>query len=191
MKSVLKFFALFCLALAAAPAAARSQPQDETLFLFENRKVTIAVPKGFGYVVNKDDLGIYQVKLGDPKNRVSLDIVFLPDPEEHFKQARARREMLNEQFGDYVDSSSERGMQFEELKPRVGGGTYCVFTDAKLAGKTDLPAGEYLHLTAGLKVWPGVLAIFRLFSNDTSSAEYQAAMKMLRESVQERAVPLK
>ena len=36
-----------------------------------------------------------------------------------------------------------------------------------------------------------VVAIFRLFSNDTKSPEYQAAMKMIRESVQERGAPLK
>jgi hypothetical protein len=189
MKFALRSLVLCCLPAVCAHAVAT--PHEETLFLFENRKVTIAVPAGFGYVANKDDLGIYQVKLGDPKNRVSLDIVFLPDPEEQFKQARARREVLNEQFGDYVDSSSEKGMQFEELEPQIGAGTYCVFTDSNLMGKSNLPPGEYLHLTAGVKTWPGVLAIFRLFSNDTSSAEYQSAMKLLRDSVQEKPVPLK
>jgi hypothetical protein len=184
-------FFLACLSMARLPAAATLQPQEEAVFLFENRKVTIAVPPGFGYASNKDELGTCQVKLGDPKSRVSLDIVFLPDPEERLAQTRARREMLAEEFAQYVDSSSEKGMQFEELAPRSGAGTYCVFTDAKLVGKTDLPSGEYLHLTAGVKTWPGVLAIFRLFSNDTSSAEYASAMKMLRESVQEKPVPLK
>ena len=191
MKSVLKFSPLLCLAVAGLCAAVTVASHEETLFLFENRKVAISVPAGFGYGVSRDDVGISRVQLSDPQNRVSLDLVFLPDPESRFQQARARREMLNEQFGDYVDSSAEKGMQFEELEPRTGAGTYCVFTDAKLVGKIDLPAGEYLHLTAGLKTWPGVLAIFRLFSNDTSSAEYQAAMKMLRESVQEKPVPLR
>ena len=190
-KSVLKFFPLSCLAIAGLCAAVTVASHEETLSLFESRKVAINVPEGFDYATSKNDVGIQQVRLADPNHRVSLDIVFLPDPDSQYKQARARREMLNEQFGDYVDSSAEKGLQFEELEPRTGAGTYCVFTDAKLVGKTELPAGEYLHLTAGLKTWPGVLAIFRLFSNDTSSTEYQAAMKMLRESVQEKAVPLK
>ena len=191
MKSSLKIISLLLLLTTFAAAGAKLQPREEALFLFENRKVTIAVPAGFGYVLNKDDNGIAQVKMGDPKNRVSLDIVFLPDAVEEFKNSRARKELLAEEFRSYVDSSSEKGMQFEELEPRIGAGTYCVFTDSSLIGKADLPPGEYLHLTAGLKVWPGVVAIFRLFSNDTTSAEYQAALKMLRESVQEKPVPLR
>jgi hypothetical protein len=105
--------------------------------------------------------------------------------------ARARKEKMVELFQEYVDSSVEKAMQFEELDPRTGAGTYCVFTDASLVGKKKFPPGEFLHFTTGLKAWPGVLAIFRVFSNDTTSAEYRAAMKMLRESVQEKAVPLK
>lgn len=191
MKSRFNVVALLCLGVVFARGAATLTPHEETLSLFENRKVVVAVPEGFDFVVNKGDGGIQQVMLHDPKKRVSLDIVFLPDPEEQFKPARPRREMLAEQFSDYVDSSSEKGMQFEELEPRTGAGTYCVFTDAKLIGKTDLPEGEYLHLTAGLKTWPGVFAVFRLFSNDTSSAEYQAAMKLLRESLEEKLSPLR
>jgi hypothetical protein len=191
MKSLLKVSAVLCLLLPVVEAGVTMQPHEESILLFEGRKVAINVPAGFDYAVNKVDAGAYQVKLGDPKNRVSLEIVFLRDADEQFKGARARREMLNEQFGEYVDSSSEKAMQFEELEPRVGGGTYCLFTDSKLIGKTELPPGEYLHLTAGVKAWPGVFALFRLFSNETTSEEYQAAMKMLRESVEERPVPLK
>ena len=191
MKTSLRLFALLACLASFATAGPKPAAREETLFLFENRKLTIAVPDGFGYASNKDDRGVFQVKLGDPKNRVSLDVIFLPDPEERFKNARTRKELINEQFNDYVDSSSEKGMQFEELEPRTGVGTYCVFTDASLIGKANLPPGEYLHLTAGLKAWPGVVAIFRLFSNDTTSREYAAAMKMIRESVEERAVPLR
>ena len=191
MKSSLKLFLLCCGGLLWAHAAATPAPRAETLTLFENRKVVVAVPEGFACTVNQGDAGIYQVVLSDANKRVSMDIVFLPDPEEQFNQARARREMVAEQFGEYVDSSSEKGMQFEELQPRIGAGTYCVFTDAKLVGKPELPPGEYLHVTAGLKAWPGVFALFRLFSNDTSSAEYQAAMNLLRESVQEKLGPMK
>jgi hypothetical protein len=98
---------------------------------------------------------------------------------------------MNEMFDEYVASSTEKAMQFEELDPQTGAGTYCVFTDANLASQEKRPAGEYLHLTTGIKAWPGVVAVFRLFSNDTRSAEYQALLKMLRESVEEKAGPLK
>jgi hypothetical protein len=120
-----------------------------------------------------------------------MDIVFLPDSENRFANARARKEQMFDLFQEYVGSSTEKAMQFEELEPRTGAGTYCVFTDTNLVGKTTLPPGEYLHLTAGLKAWPGAVAVFRLFSNETKSDAYQAAMKLLRESLEERAVPLK
>lgn len=83
-------------------------------------------------------------------------------------------------------------MQFEELRPKVGAATYCVFTDAKLVGKPpgEYPPGEYLHVTAGVKAWPGIVATFTLFSNDTKSEAYQALLKVLRESVHEKPAPL-
>ena len=80
-------------------------------------------------------------------------------------------------------------MQFEELTPRRGAGTFCVFTDAALVGKAELPPNEYRHLTAGVKAWEGVMVVFRLFSNDTKSESHLAAMRVLRESVEERPVP--
>jgi hypothetical protein len=95
-------------------------------------------------------------------------------------------------FQEYVPQSAEQAMQFEELDPRTGAGTYCVFTDATLVGKPQLPANEFLHVTAGVKAWRGGYVVFKLFSNDTLSAEYRALLKMLRDSVAELPVsPLK
>ena len=189
MKTTITFLLLASAFSLVAHAA--SKAREETAFLFENRKLVVSVPDGFGSVTSKDDDGIVSMRLAGPKNRLNLELRFLPDPEGRFSQARARKEQMVEMFSDYVGSSSEKGMQFEELGSRTGAGNYCVFTDSALRGKPELPSGEYLHLTAGLKAWPGVVAIFRLFSNDTTSPEYQALMKMLRESVEEKPVPLR
>ena len=89
-------------------------------------------------------------------------------------------------FPDHIFPQSL--LQFEELDPRVGSGTYCVFTDARMVGK-KIPRGEYLQTTTGLKAWPGVVAVFTLFSNDTTSPEYREVMTMLRESVTEARPP--
>jgi hypothetical protein len=172
--------------LLAAPAS-----REETLFLFDNRKVVLAMPEGFALEKGPESAGVLRVQLAAAQDRVSGEIRFLPDPEHRFLQARPRKELMNEMFNEYVGASTEQAMQFEELDPRSGAGTYCVFTDAKLVGKSPLPAGEYLHLTVGLKAWPGVIAIFRVFSQDTTSPDYQAVLKLLRESLEERAVPLK
>jgi len=173
-----------------APGFAAAQ-REESVLIFENRKVVIAVPPGFTYARLPDEAGLPNVNLADAGNKVSLNLVFVPDPEGLTSPARARRERMFELFANYVENSVEKAMRFEELEPRLGAGTYCVFTDASLVGRTSLPPGEYLHLTAGLKVWRGVVVVFRLFSNETSSAEYQAGLKLLRASVEEKAVPLR
>ncbi len=188
MMTLSKVLPLFLLSILSAFAAPK---REESVFLFENRKLSIVVPEGFAYGQGKDDMGLINLQLAAPKDKLTLHVVFVPDPEGQFANARTRKEKMVELFQEYVDSSVEKGMQFEELEPRAGVGTYCAFTDASLVGKEKLAPGEYLHVTTGVKAWPGVLAIFRLFSNDTKSAEYQAALGMLRESVQEKAVPLK
>jgi hypothetical protein len=191
MKTLLASLCLILLSPVATVAHGAPKAREETAFLFENRKLVVAVPEGFSCVTSKSEDGVITMKLADPKERCSVELLFLPDPEGQLAGARARREKMVELLADYVGPSQEKGMQFEELEPRTGAGTYCVFTDATLHGKENLPPGEYLHLTSGLKTWPGVVTIFRFFSNDTTSAEYRAVMKMLRESVEERGVPLR
>jgi hypothetical protein len=189
MKTLLSLVSLFAVIHSAVGSAGKTR--EEAVFLFENRKVTLDVPEPITLSSTKDDSGVVLVRLANPSDTLSMDIRFLPDPDGQFASARTRKEFINQMFNDYVGTSSEKAMQFEELDPRVGAGTYCVFTDANLVGKTKLPPGEYLHLTSGLKAWPGVVAVFRFFSNDTTSSDYQTVMKMLRESVHEKPVPLR
>jgi hypothetical protein len=168
-----------------------AKTREQKIALTESREVIIAVPDGFSLVTGRDDSGVLGVKLSGPKESVTIDLQFLPDPEGKYASTRARLELMHEMFNEYVDDSTEKAMQFEELDSRVGAGSYCVFTDTKLVGKTDLSAGEYVHLTTGVKSWPGVITIFRCFSNDTTSPAYKAIMAMLRESVNEKPAPLK
>ena len=168
-----------------------SAQREEVVTLFESRRVGIAVPPGFAYTRDQDRSGLVHVQLLAAAQQVSLDLLFVPDADGQAGTARARRERMVELFNDYVEGSVEKAMRFEELEPRRGAGTYCVFTDVNLVGKADLPPNEYLHLTAGVKSWPGVMVVIRLFSNDTKSPGYQAALRLLRESVEERPVPLR
>lgn len=181
-------FPLVALLVCSVSSTAIAKPREETLFLFENRRISILVPDGFGFGSTKDDQGLMTVHLEHPKENVQLTITFVPDPEQNFASARSRKELIHEQFGEYVGSSVEKAIQFEELEPKQGSGTYCVFTDAKLVGKTKLPPGEFLHLTSGVKAWPGVAAIFRMFSNDVRAKEHQAIIAMLRDSVEEKTL---
>ena len=188
-----KFSLIIALLVPAIALASGTVPKarEQKIALTESREVIIAVPDGFALVTGRDDSGIVAVKLSDPKESVTIDLQFLPDAEGKYAATRARLELMHEMFSEYVDASTEKAMQFEELEPRIGAGSYCVFTDTKLVGKTELPPGEYVHLTTGIKAWPGVITIFRCFSNDTTSAGYKAIMAMLRESVHEKLAPLK
>lgn len=182
--------ACFCV-LSSAAIEAAGLVRDENVVIFGGRRVSVTPPAGFSLTTGRDEAGEMALKVSDIGGRHSVEISFLPDAEGKHRGSRARRELMNELFKVYVASSKEKGMQFEELEPRIGAGTYCVFTDAALIGRTELPPGDYLHLTAGLKAWPGVVAVFRFFTDEINSSEYHAVMKMLRESLVERPVPLR
>ncbi len=164
---------------------------EESVALFENRKAVVALPEGFQIATVKDPRGLVGVRIADRHERISLEVTFLPDAEERFSDGFARKEFMHEVYQEFLGGSVEQAMQFEELDPKVGRGTYCVFTDKNLVGKADLPPNEFLNVTTGVKAWPGVVALFTMFSNGTQSPEYRAAMTMLRDSVHERIGPLR
>jgi hypothetical protein len=182
---------LGCLPALCAVSALAGASREESVLIFESRKVAVAVPAGFEVKTERDEAGLGHVHLADRGKKTSLDLVFVPDPEGDTLRTRGRMEKIVGLFDRYVAGSVEKAMQFEELEPRRGAGTYCVFTDASLVGRTDLPPNEYHHLTVGIKAWPGVMTIIRLFSQDRTSPEYQALLRVLRESVEERPVPLR
>lgn len=188
MKRLQKSILIAALILGSSALIAR----EEIIRLSESRSISVTVPDGFNYKSGANARGELVVVLAEAKERFSLTVTFEPDPEGEFRNARARKERLHEEFKSYVEGSVEKAMQFEELQTMVGAATYCVFTDDKLVGKskTEFPPGEYLHLTVGVKAWPGIVATFTLFSDDTDSEQYRALMKVLRESVHEKPAPL-
>jgi hypothetical protein len=165
--------------------------REEAVTLPGNRKVHVTLPDGFEMSAGRDQGGPMLVRIVDREARINLQMTFLPDVQGLMANARARKEFMFETLQHYVEQSVEKAMQFEELEPEVGAGTYCVFTDITLVGRSTLPEGEYLNATAGVKAWPGLAVVFTLLSNGTDSKPYQDAMAMLRRSVHERAVPLR
>lgn len=171
--------------------AAAAAQREESVELAPGRRVTIAVPPGFGVERPAAPAAPPEVRLRHAAGQVSLDLAFLPDPEGQAATPRARRERLVELFEEHVAASVEQAMRFEELEPRRGAGTWCLFTDRALVGRAELPPNEYRLLAVGVKVWPGVMVVFRLFSQDADSPAHRAALGILRESVEERPVPLR
>ncbi len=184
----LAFAAGLLLAPVVVPAAAQ---REEILELAPGRRVTLAVPPGFAVERPADPAAPPELRLRDAAGTVSLDLAFLPDPEGRAATPRARRERLVELFEEHVAASVEQAMRFEELEPRRGAGTWCLFTDRALVGRAELPPNEYRLLAVGVKAWPGVMVVFRLFSQDAESPAHRAAWAVLRESVEERPVPLR
>ncbi|MFZ9746322.1 MAG: hypothetical protein ACO3G4_06800 [Opitutaceae bacterium] len=184
----LAFAAGLLLAPVAAPAAAQ---REEILELAPGRRVTLAVPPGFAVERPADPAAPPELRLRDAAGTVSLDLAFLPDPEGRAATPRARRERLVELFQEHVAASVEQAMRFEELEPRRGAGTWCLFTDRALIDRAELPPNEYRLLAVGVKAWPGVMVVFRLFSQDAEGSAHRAAWAILRESVEERPVPLR
>ncbi len=181
---------LFALAAGAIPAAPAAQ-REEVVALPDGRRVIVGVPAGFKFGQSRDSGGAPRAALNASDGAASLELSFLPDPDGKALRLRGRNELMVEFFQEYVAGSVEKAMEFTELSPRRGAGTLCVFTDAALVGKTDLPTNEYHHLTVGIKAWEGVMVVFRLFSQNVKSESHLAALRLLRESVGERPVPLR
>ena len=183
-------FLVATLACLLAGASAWAGPKEEIVTAFDQRKVGITVPEGFTFERTTSPNGLVLVKISGPKGTIDLNLVFTPDLSggELATSARARKEFMVREFQEYVANSVEQAMQFEELDARSGAGAYCVFTDATLVGKPQLPPNEFLNVTVGVKAWPGGCVIFKLFSNDVISAEYRELLKLLRDGIQLKPV---
>lgn len=189
LTATLLALALFAPLAYAVIAAKPSAAHEEIVVIPGPRSISIAVPEGFTFESGRDGAGPITVRMAQAKAPVSLQISFLPDPDGELATARGRKERMVAAFQQFVAGSVEKSMQFEELEPKSGAGTYCVFTDESLVGQATLPPGEYRQVTSGVKAWSGCYALFTLMSNDTTSPEYLAALKVLRESVAERIGP--
>ena len=163
--------------------------KEESFPLYGDHRVTIDVPEGYTYDRAFSAEGVITVKISDPKRETILDLSFLPDPADRFATPRSRREFMFENFQTFVEGSVEKIMRFEDVTPRFGSVTLCVFTDANLVGKTELPPGEYLNATTGMKRWPGCAAFFTLLSNGIRSPAYETALKIITEGVHEEKPP--
>lgn len=159
-----------------------SRAAEESFPLYEGQHITISVPEGFTYSRSFEN-GVVTARLTDTKQLTSLEISFVPDPRNRFAAPRARREFMFQNFQHFVAGSVENEMRLEESTSGDRSLTLCVFTDASLVGKTEIPRGEYLNATTGLKVWPGAAAYFTLLSHDTRSADYQSALNIVTEGV--------
>jgi len=157
--------------------------KEELLPLYGQDRVAIEVPEDWNYASRQDD-GLVSAQLSDQGRQVSLQITFFPDPEGRMADVENQTALMGDLAMEYIEGSVEKAAKLEPLKPRRGSGLFCVFTDAKLAGKTELPPNEYRHATAGIRSSAGWFAAFTLLSQDTTSPAYRRALGLLRTSLQ-------
>ena len=162
---------------------AKEKSHDETLLLGD-RRVTIAVPDGYIYSSGHDEGGVIMVNIADAKRKIELQVRFQSDPDSRLGAEAQQMEYLADVCRQYAEDSVERGYDFKALAPHNGSGTYCSFTDASLAGH-EPPKGEFLHVTTGVKAWPGWALVFTVLSNDTDSKEFQSALRLVKDSFEE------
>lgn len=189
MRPPLKPLALLLL-LPLAGLVAKEKPTDreESLILAGNHRVVISVPAGYIYSSGRDDNGVLMARITDAKEKVSLQVQFLPDPEGRFATEQSQMDYLARACQQYAEGSVEKGYNFTTLASHHGTGTYCMFTDASLVDR-EPPKGEVRNVTTGVKSWSGWFCVFTLLSNDTTSKEYQTAIHLLKESLEEVPAP--
>ncbi|MSU69705.1 MAG: hypothetical protein EXS39_02790 [Opitutaceae bacterium] len=168
------------------PVTTQVFAKEETLIIFQERRVTIAVPEGYVYSSNRDESGVISAKISDSKQRVDLVVSFYPDPKGRLASEDKQMGFVAEMSQPYAEGSAEKSYDFRPLEPHTGSGTYSVFTDASLVGKMPFPPGEFLNITCGVKAWPGCVLVFKLWSNSTTSTEYETALKLLKMTFEEK-----
>ena len=179
---------LFLLLAASALASPKEKEREEVIILVDNHRVTIAVPAGFVYTSGREPSGFLMAKVANAKETVTLQVQFQPDPEGRLATEQHQMDFLAEVCRQYAEGSVEKGYDFKALAPRVGTGTYCTFTDASL-NRDAVPKGEFLNVTQGVKVWSGWALVFTLLSNDTTSNDYLTALRLMKETFQEKPAP--
>lgn len=170
------------LALLGLAGLARGADAAKTLELYGGAKVAVELPAGWKLDSGANPDGLVSARIASADDRVSLQITFFPDLEGRMNSASDQRKLLGQVAESYAADSVEKEPKLLPLRPRFGGGYYCVFTDARLVGAAELPAGEYRHATAGLRTSAGWFGLFTLFSQDTDTDDYRAALDLVRNS---------
>ena len=175
-------FALPFLFAATAFAAA---PADHTITIFERRTIAIAVPEGWTFEEHRNDLGVQTVSLVDPSGEIHVDASFLPDEDNRLASREALEDEMRLAFADLLKGAVEKDFRFVYAKTVDGLEGHMVFTDKTLVAKKIVPKDDRRLATSGIRRWPGVFMLFTVLSNQTDSAAYKAAMRVITRDIRD------
>ncbi len=171
-------FGLFLLA-----AAARAEERSVTIF--EGRKISVSVPKGWKFGEAQDPkTGVQTLEWLEPSGEVQLDISFFPDSKGRLATRAGLEAEMKRTLSFYLAEAVEREMKITSLETADGVCGYTSFTDRRLVGR-KIPEGERLISTTGMRSWKGVYLLFTLLSNSRDTEAFRQALEIVRSGVKE------
>lgn len=166
---------MWWLALGAHMALAQS---EETVTVPGRHRVNILVPAGYSFAVDRDMHKNAAVRMENPVWPIAITAFIIAEADPAIVTEEWQRNQVISRIASALPDAKEKDYNFELLRPVSGSGVFCVFTDARYKAVAELPPGEYLHLTGGVKAWRGCYVFFQIMSNDLTSPEYQEAFQL-------------
>lgn len=155
---------------------------DQTVTIPGRHHFSILVPAGYSFRVERDRENNAAVFMENPVWGISITAFLISDREHPLTTTDWQRNELISRVAGAFAQAKEADYNIQPLHPVSGTGVFCVFTDGTYKRVEDLPPGEFLHLTGGVRAWRGCFVYFQIMSNDLTSPEYQEAFGLFETS---------
>ena len=171
-------------AIAALSLLAATATSERTITIFEERTIAVTVPEGWTFDESRNAAGVQTISMVDPSGEIHLEASFIPDSGNRLASQEALEEEMKLAFGDMLQGAVEKDYKFVFGKTFDGLEGHMIFTDKKLVGK-KIGDDERRLATVGIRRWPGVFMLFTVLSNQTESAAYKAAMRVITRDIRD------
>src|SRR5262249_24559087 len=121
---------------------------------------------------------VQTVELSEPTGDVVLAFSFFPDSTHRLSTRAAIEHEMHRAYDSYLSNAVEKSLQIEFVTTSDGLVGYTTLTDRKFVSR-DVPQGERLYLTVGIRSWNGVFVVFTLESNHRDSSRYKKALDLV------------
>jgi len=178
---VIRALTTIALALLLATSGVRAQ-SEEFVTVPGRARLSIFVPAGYSFSCERDVDKNADVRMENPIWPIAITAFIIADSNPAVVTEEWQRNEVISRIASALPDAKEKDYNFQPLHPVSGTGVFCVFTDARYKRVADLPAGEYMHLTGGVKAWRGCYVFFQIMSNDLTSPEYLEAFQLFETS---------
>ncbi len=173
--------ALLPLLLLVAPHLLFAQ-SEETVTVPGNHRISILVPPGYSFQVDRDTMNNARVRMEDPVWPIAITALIVAASDPAITTEQWQRNELISRIAPTLPDAKETDYNIKPLHPASGSGVFCVLTDGRYQRVEDLPVGEYMNVTGGVKAWRGCFVYFAIMSNNVTSPEYQEAFQLFQTS---------